>query len=280
MLDKLATGIATVLGGHDSSLVRRLRPSYEKLLSWSSGGRGIPCTINGVALRRDPRCRQYYPDNLDYEPAVAAHLRAMIKPGQICFDVGANVGYYALQFAHWCRPSGCVLAFEPNPEPRTVLERQIAINRLTHRVEVVPLAVAETSGETTLYVPGTNHQGLHGISRLGAADPHLSNDFLSITVSVTSLDEFCVARELEPDWMLIDIEGFEIAALKGARRLIAKRRSTLGLIVEMHPDLWDSAATPRADVDALFAELRLRPISLTGQQDPLTERGVVRLACE
>ena len=96
-----------------------------------------------------------------------------------------------------------------------------------------------------------------------------------------SLDDFCDARpELTPDCILIDIEGFEIAALRGARRLIAKRCGTLGLIVEMHPDLWDGAATPRADVDALFAELRLRPIALTGQRDPLTERGVVHLARE
>jgi FkbM family methyltransferase len=279
MLDKLATTVATVLG-HDSSLVRRLRPAYETLLSWSNRGRGIPCTINGVALRRDPRCRHHYPDNLDYEPAVAAQLRAMVGPDQICLDVGANVGYYALQFAHWCRPSGRVLAFEPNPEARVTLERQIAVNRFADRVEVVPVAVADKSGETTLYVPGTNHQELHGVSRLGAADPHLSNDFRTITVPVTSLDDFCTARELEPDWMLIDIEGFEIAALQGARRIIAKGRARLGLIVEMHPDLWDSVGTPRQAAEALFAELRLRPVPLTGQLDPLVERGVIHLVCE
>ena len=83
-----------------------------------------------------------------------------------------------------------------------------------------------------------------------------------------------------PDCILIDIEGFEIAALKGARRLITGQRGKLALIVEMHPDLWDSAATPRSDVDALLAELRLRPMPLTGQMDPLTERGVVHLICE
>jgi FkbM family methyltransferase len=279
MLDKLATRVATVLG-HESSLVRGLRPAYETLLSWSSRGRGIPCRINGVALRRDPRCRQHYPDNLDYEPAVAAHLRAMVGPDQICFDVGANVGYYALQFAYWCRPSGRVLAFEPNPEARVVLERQIAVNRLADRVEVVPVAVADRSGETTLYVPGANHQGLHGVSRLGGADPHLSNDFRTISVPLTSLDDFCASRGVIPDWALIDIEGFEIAALKGARRLVAKRRARLGLIVEMHPDLWDSVGTPRQAAEALFAELRLRPVSLTGQRDPLAKRGVVHLVCE
>ena len=280
MLEAIANRVSELLG-RDSSLVRHLRPAYETLLNWSSGGHGVPCTINGIELRRDPRCRQHYPADFNYEPAVAAYLRAMVRPDWVCFDVGANVGYYVLQLAYWTRPFGRVLAFEPNPGPRAVLERQIAVNGLFGRVEVAAAAVAGGSGQTTLYLPAEDHQGLDGVSRLGAPDRSLAHAFRTITVPMISLDEFCDARpELIPDCILIDIEGFEIAALKGARRLIARRRSALGLIVEMHPDLWDSAATPRPDVDALFAELRLRPIPLTGQRAPLTERGVVHLLCE
>jgi FkbM family methyltransferase len=280
MLEEIATRVSELLG-RDSSLVRQLRPAYETLLSWSNGGHGIPCTINGVEFRRDPRCRQHYSGNFDYEPAVAAYLRAMVRPDEICFDVGADVGYYVVQLAYWTRPSGRVFAFEPNPGPRAVLEQQIAVNRLADRVEVVAAAAADRSGETTLYLPAEDRQGLDGVSRLGSPDSSIANAFRAIAVPMISLDDFCGARPgLMPDCILIDIEGFEIAALKGARRLIAKRRSTLRLIVEMHPDLWNSAATPRAEVDALFAELRLRPIPLTGQRDPLTERGVVHLVYE
>ena len=267
--------------GRDSSLVRQLRPAYETLLSWSSGGHGIPCTINGIELRRDPRCKYRYPSSFDYEPAVAAYLRAMTRPDQIRFDVGVNVGYYVLQVAYWTRPSGRVLAFEPNPGPRAVLERQIAVNGLSDRVEIVAAAVADHPGEATLYLLAEDQQGLDGVSRLGAPDQSLSDAFRAISVPMISLDDFCDARPgLIPNCIIIDIEGFEIAALRGARRLIAKRRANLGLIVEMHPDLWDSAATPRADVDALFAELRLRPKPLTAQRKPLTERGIVHLLCE
>jgi hypothetical protein len=141
--------------------------------------------------------------------------------------------------------------------------------------------VADRSGEATLYLPAADRQGLDGVSRLGAPDRSLANAFRAIPVPTIALDDFCDTRpELVPDCILIDIEGFEIAALKGAQRLIARQRGKLGLIVEMHPDLWDSAATPRADVDALFAELGLRPIPLTAQREPLTERGVVHLLCE
>lgn len=59
----------------------------------------------------------------------------MVKPNQICFDVGANVGYYVIQFVYRSRPGGRVFAFEPNPESRVTLERQIAVNHLLDRVE-------------------------------------------------------------------------------------------------------------------------------------------------
>ncbi len=48
----------------------------------------------------------------------------------------------------------------------------------------------------------------------------------------------------------------------------------------MHPDLWESLGTPRQETEALFAELKLRIVPLTGQRDPLAERGVVHLVCE
>ncbi len=280
MLETIGTRVSDLLG-RNSSLVRQLRPAYEAVLSWSSGGHGIPCVINGIKIRRDPRCRQHYPADFNYEPAVASYLRALVRPNCVCFDVGANVGYYVLQLAYWTHPCGRVLGFEPNPRPRAVLERQIAVNGLSGRVEIVPMAVADGSGHTTLYLPREDQQGLDGVSRMGAPDRSVADAFRTITAPMTSLDDFCDAHpELMPDCILIDIEGFEIAALKGARRLITGQRGKLALIVEMHPDLWDSAATPRSDVDALLAELRLRPMPLTGQMDPLTERGVVHLICE
>ena len=280
MPETIGAPLAGLLG-RDSSLVRHLRPAYETFLNWSSGGRGIPCTINGIALRRDPRCKQNYPDQFEYDSTVATHLRAMVKPDQICFDVGANVGYYALQFAYRTRPSDRVLAFEPNPTPRAVLERQIAVNGLSYRVEIVAAAVADGSGETTLYLPGEGRQQLHAVSRLGAPDPNPANDFRSIAVPMIPLDDFCDSRAgLTPDCILMDIEGFEIAALKGARQLVTTRRGNLDPIVEMHSDLWNSVATPRAEVEALFAKPGLRPIPLTDQQAPPAERGVVHLRCE
>jgi hypothetical protein len=74
----------------------------------------------------------------------------------------------------------------------------------------------------------------------------------------------------------MDVEGFELAALSGCRRLLAEQRNKLGIVVELHPDLWHS--NEFRDAGRFLDDLGLQAIPLTGQKDPLGERGVVHLA--
>jgi FkbM family methyltransferase len=256
--------------GRESWLVRRLRPHYESLLEWSGNGRGIAWDINGITYRIDPHHRHRLAQN--YDAPVAAFLRQHVKPGSVCFDVGANVGVYVLQFAHWSGPTGQVVAFEPNPSARLVLEKHVAMNGLVGQVRIVPAAVGETNGEQVLYAADAE-----GMSRLGAPNEALGGKVTEITVSVVTLDQYCSAERLQPDWLFIDIEGFEIAALSGATELIQSRRGELGIIVEMHPNVWSSANTTRARAESLLSDLGLRAVPLAGQTDPLGDYGIVHL---
>jgi FkbM family methyltransferase len=271
LVQRIARGTASALG-RESWLIRRMRPAYESFLDWSSGGRGIPWAINGVTYRIDPRHRHRL--GQEYDPPVAAFLRERVRPGAVCLDVGANVGVYVLQLAHWSRPNGRIVAFEPNPGARAVLQRHVALNGLTQRVTVVPAAVGAEAGPATLFAADAD-----GMSRLAAPNAALAGQAAPISVPVVTLDGYCEAEGLTPDWLLIDIEGFEISALRGARGLIQKRRSALGIVVEMHPDVWDSAKTPRPVAEATLAELALRAVPLTGQRDPFGEHGQVWLEC-
>jgi FkbM family methyltransferase len=257
--------------GRESWLVRRLRPAYESLLDVSTNGHGIPWEINGVTYRIDPRYRHRLGQT--YDAPVAKFLRERVKPGALCLDVGANVGVYVLQFAYWSGPTGQVVAFEPNPSAREVLEKHVGMNGLAHRVQIVPAAVSETRGEAVLYAAEAD-----GMSRLGEPNKALLGSVHEITVPVVTLDEYCNANGLQPDWLFIDIEGFEIAALSGARKLIGNRQKELGIVVEMHPDVWGSANTTRSRAEELLDELELYAIPLTNQTDPLGDHGLVQLA--
>jgi FkbM family methyltransferase len=269
LLQGTARKTAGILG-RESWLVRNLRPAYESFLQWSSDDRGIPWVINGVTYRIDPRYRHRMGPN--YDPAVAAFLRERIQPGAVCVDVGANVGVYVLQFAHWSGPTGQVVAFEPNPIASDALKRHVRMNELTKRVTVVQSAVGASSGQAVLYAAD-----VAGMSRLGKPNQAIADRVSEITVPVVTLDEYCTSEGLAPDWLFIDIEGYEIAALSGARQLIKSRGRDMCLIVEMHPNVWDSASTTRTGADELLRELRLNVIPLTGQSDALAEHGLVYL---
>lgn len=270
LLQRAARRTAGVIG-RESWLIRCMRPAYESFLDWSGRGEGIPWQINGVTYRIDPHYRHWLGQN--YDAAVAAFLRERIKPGALCLDVGANVGVYVLQFTHWSGPTGQVVAFEPNPSARAILHRHIQMNGLEERVKVVPAAVGETRGEDILYAAGAD-----GMSRFGEPNRAFAGHASEITVPVVTLDEYCRSERLKPDWLLIDIEGFEIVALSGAQELVRECRGALGIIVEMHPNVWGSANTTRSRAEALLADMELRAIPLTGQTDPLGDYGLVYLA--
>jgi FkbM family methyltransferase len=268
-LQTIARKTAHILG-HNSWIIRQLRPSYETLLDWSTNGKGILWTINDVTYRIDPRYRHMLAQH--YDSPAAEFLRQRVKPGAVCFDVGANVGVYVLQFCHWAGGTGKVIAFEPNPEAVAILEKHIRINKIVPYTTVVKAAIGATNGEATLYIDGPD-----AMSRLGVANRLMAKRAKPIQVPLITLDTFCLQQGMWPDWLFIDIEGFEIAALQGAEQIIKRRRPELGIIVEMHPDVWDSANTNRAQTEELLQKLGLRVVPLTGQQDPLAEHGLVHL---
>ena len=256
--------------GHNSHAVRALRPAYERLLAWLSGARGLPWSINGVPCRIDPKLRDRVPR--EYEVGAARFLATQVRSGDLGLDIGANVGAYVLQLAHWNRPHGRIIAFEPNPAAAELLERHLRFNDLAGRVEVVRSAVGAQPGSAVLHAAGADGRG-----RLDQPNPELAGHTQPVSVPVTTIDGFCSARGLKPDWILIDIEGFEIAALSGGRQtLTASPRP--GVVVEMHPSVWQLSGTTRAAAEALFQDLGVTPVPLSGQADPLAAHGLVYLA--
>lgn len=269
LLYRLARRLSRVVGG-DSRLARLLRPLTERAIRLTVGRRGLSWAINGVPCRIDPRFRAQLADN--YDAGIARLLMGQIRPGQTCLDVGANIGAWVLQFAHAVGPAGRVVAFEPNPAARAILEDHVRMNGLEAIVRVVPVAVGSTPGEVTFLAAGAD-----GMSRIGEANPMLAAESTPITVPVVTLDAWCRENALAPDWLFIDVEGFEGHVLAGATETIRSRGPGLGIVVEMHPSLWPSSGTDREGVARGIAAVGRRPVPLTGQSDPLGEYGHVLL---
>lgn len=267
--------LVTLRLGHESPVVRLLRPLYESMLQWTNGGHGIAQTINGrETFRIDPRYRVHFPDT--YEPDVCDFLRSRVRPHAVTLNVGAHVGVYALCLARWSAPGGKVFAFEPNPLTRRILEDHVALNECAADIHVIPSAVSDRTGQSVFFAGEPGPEGTSGLSRLGSPNPDVERaSAASVTVDVTTIDVFCAERKVAPQWLIVDVEGYELAVLKGACGVIDSARGELGIVIEMHPNLWASAGTSRAEFEDFCKRVGLRPVPLTGQTDPFADYGVV-----
>ena len=181
-------------------------------------------------------------------------FRRDVRPGDVVFDVGANLGAYTLLFAQWVGTSGRVFAFEPAPAPFEGLTQLVDVNGVSSRVTVVKAAVSAADGTATFLA-----EGVDGASRLVDAARRGA-----VTVPTVTIDTVCRRENVAPRVIKIDAEGAELDVLRGARGTIAAAGSSLKLYVEMHPHLWpDFEATRRAIEDELSHQ-RLRAERLDG----------------
>jgi FkbM family methyltransferase len=241
---------------------RWLKHAYHAALMLQTGGRGLCCALPGGEVVRVLPEHRY----LSWNPAEYAAFRSAARPGMVALDIGANVGAYSLLLGQWTGRSGVVFAFEPAPGPFGGLVHHIHLNRLDDVVKPRRLAIGEASSTVQLLLAGTA-----GESRLATAvDPVEA----TVTVPVTTVDEFCARERIEPDFIKIDVEGFELAALRGARETVRARRGALSLFVEMHPTLWPTLGLRQADI---LEELRLqslKPVPLVPSEDIWATEGM------
>jgi FkbM family methyltransferase len=271
LLQRVARRVSGLLG-RDSAAIRVLRPFYERLLELWPNSSGFLRELNGVEhFYISPRHRGLFPG--EYDRDVMAYLRAHVRRGSVSLNVGAHVGVYTLCLAEWSGPQGRVFAFEPNPFTRELLRDHVRRNQYQERVDVRPEAMGSETGTAILQCAPFS-----GTSRLESSNPatrHVTHS--ALMVPLTTVDSFCDERHLQPDWIVMDIEGYEVAALGAARRTIHRGRGRLGLVVEMHPALWKLSGTSRSKMEDTLTDLCLHPIGLGGQADPLAENGMVLL---
>jgi len=250
-----------------SPLVAAIRPSYDLLLNGLYGRRGLVRVINGQETIRVRPAHRYADEN--YEPTVFNYLKRSLRPGAVVLEVGAHVGTFTVLLARWVGLTGQVYAFEPAPRPRAALEDHLVLNRVREKVCIVPAAVSDHSGLarffTCSFSPENTLSPKH--TRLPKAD--------GIEIPVTTIDAFCGAHQVVPSLLKIDIEGFELHALRGATRTLTRYRPAV--VVEFHPMNWSEIGVGPCEVSALLTALRYRVVCLDGQADPLAEYGHVAL---
>jgi FkbM family methyltransferase len=154
----------------------------------------------------------------------SAFIERVLRPGMTVVDVGANHGMFSMEAAHLVGAGGEVHAFEPTPATLLLLRQNLASNSLS-RVQVFPCGLGAAPGTARLRV----HHHYGGLNTLAPRDVTWNRRTLRadaiIDVPITTLDLHCAREKLDRvDFLKIDVEGFELSVLQGARGMLAARR--------------------------------------------------------
>ncbi|WP_299174825.1 FkbM family methyltransferase [uncultured Brevundimonas sp.] len=149
-----------------------------------------------------------------YETHVQSVFRNYVKPGATVLDVGANIGFFTMLAASLVGPQGQVIAIEPNSRNVRLLEASRRANNFAH-VEIHNVAAHTQAGTLVLNTSYSN-----------GTVSDLSNDLhalmLSEIVPAQSIDAIVDGRRI--DFLKIDVEGAELKALRGGRKIIQRDR--------------------------------------------------------
>lgn len=170
-----------------------------------------------------------------HDPEITRLLCRFIQPGQAFFDIGAHIGYYSLLASRLVGSQGSIFAFEPSPQTVLRLEEHVSENNCTN-IQVLPLGIGDQNG---------NHEFLEfGASTLNALV--LPEDQVPLarqrkgiallnqaTVMCRTLDSLLKDRTIAPpDFVKIDVEGFEFNVIQGMEKILDEVKPNL--LIELH----------------------------------------------
>jgi FkbM family methyltransferase len=156
-----------------------------------------------------------------YEPQETTLIETLLEPGHTIFDIGANIGYFALLASRIAGEDGLVCAFEPEPRNYDVLCHNIELNG-ARNVRASRLALADQQGRSPLHISESN-LGRHSLYQV-----NVPRQCDQIDVEVYTVDELAAEGLLPPpDFIKIDVEGAELRVLHGGRQVIEDALPTL-----------------------------------------------------
>ena len=156
-------------------------------------------------------------------------VERLVHPGDHAVDAGANWGLFTARLAELTGPTGRVTAFEPNSGHAHTLG---AIAERHPWVKLHLAALSQQPGAADLAVPV--HEGRE-LSALASLDPGEQPDdvrFRKVPVQVITLDD-ALGDDVPPvRFVKCDVEGHELAALRGGERMLRRDRPAILLEAE------------------------------------------------
>ncbi|WP_224332385.1 FkbM family methyltransferase [Haloprofundus halobius] len=210
--------------------------------------------------------RSYELVNKHGDDVLLHRLLHACEPGDVVYDVGANTGVYSLAVAA-SEPDTRIVAFEPNPDVAAQLRANVDRNGFGDRITVREEGVGAATGTRRFHRSTYDELGSFDARNAGAWEASVRDE---IDVHVVALDDVVAGVGADntgegedgelppPDHIKIDVEGYGLEALRGARETLRSARPTV--YFEPHTEGGEDRT---ADVASLLRSLgyriRIRP---------------------
>ena len=185
------------------------------------------------------------------------HLPRLVRAGDVCIDIGANLGYYARTLARLAGPEGRVYAVEPVAPVRKVLSRNL---RRCVNTEIFPYALGGEDRTVVLANDSARETGYLGTGRNFVKESGGRSDVEFVAEMRRGSGLFGGLERL--DFIKCDVEGYELHILREMRTVLERHRPTV---------LIETGGENRPAVVRLFGELGYAGYTLAdGREVPLT----------
>jgi FkbM family methyltransferase len=180
-------------------------------------------------------------------------LMGAVGADSIVFDIGANIGYYTIQFGRKTTGKGRVYAFEPCSYQYELLNRNIQLNSLSNINVQKKIVTDESSGNKRIYFSGMENTGS---SSLEVESDHYED------VECVTVDELCSNEGIQSiDVVKIDVEGHELGVVKGMASMLAAGEIQ-HLLLEINNFALEEAGSSAKEIVDYLNKFDYRPQSI------------------
>lgn len=171
-----------------------------------------------------------------YEPEMANTIIDILKKNDTFIDLGSNEGYFTVLASKLCGTKGKVFAIEPQSRLWDLITRNCVANRLTN-VTLIPYGIGSKNEELTMNL----YPGLNTGASTFSSNFNFRVSFRAIRkffykteqIKITTLDDLIDVLPEKVKLLKVDIEGFELEAMKGAKKMLGQKICD-NILIELH----------------------------------------------
>lgn len=188
---------------------------------------------------------------LDNEPDLKV-VSYLVTPGDTVIDIGANIGVYTKFLSSMVGPNGSIYSVEPIPETFQMLSAVTDKLKLNN-VQIINCALSDSITNQIMEIPIYSSTGVDNYYQARIIkDSENEPSFKHVEVKTNTLDSL-FADSLETiSFIKVDVEGHELACLRGAKRFLDK--TGCAWLIEIGGDPDDASSNARQVFDTLYAK--------------------------